>query len=49
MLGTGVGMNAVQIMALVVLGVLYLLFCGYWWRGGGGLSGVRLRRDDDDA
>ncbi len=41
-------MSAFQIIALAILGVLYLVFCAYWWRGGRPMSDSRDRRGGDD-
>ncbi len=36
-------MSALEILALIALGTVYLAFCAYWWRGGHPLSDGRGR------
>jgi len=40
--------SAFQIIALATLGVLYVIFCAYWWRGGRPMSDSRDRSHGDD-
>ncbi len=41
-------MSTLQIIGLVILGVLYVAFCAYWWRGGRPVSDSRGRGLGDD-